>query len=395
MGERLKKIMLVPWVAHLLRANTRFTTRLGNAFAGAITYFSVLSLIPIAFLAVVVASIVLAGRSDVVTDVMGQALGEETGGQIAKALTGLRERAGLAGVIGVVSAAWAGATWVAQLKSAVRAQWRPSFDDREVKSNLVVELGLNLLILAGLLVMVGLTFSLAGLATTLTDTVVGWLGLEAIPGIGVLARVVPLLVSVLVGTALFGFLYKVLPQNPIARARVARGCLAGGVGLLVLQYVSSLLVTSFGNNPAVAVFGPVIVLMLFFNLFSRLILFVAAWIATSEQRAIAGEHVDADTPLEQDPDIELDPAAEPVAELPTPDRGQSPYSAQQAWSRREGVQIGPDVHQVQYPDENIQVPQTVAVRSTRIASAVGWALGAASGVGLGALVGSVLRRRRR
>ena len=50
---------------------------------------------------------------------------------------------------------------------------------------------------------------------------------------------------------------------------------------------------------------------------------------------------------------------------------------------------------MQYPDEHVQVSQTVATRATRVASVVGWAFGAASGVGLGAAVAALVGRRRR
>jgi len=53
----------------------------------------------------------------------------------------------------------------------------------------------------------------------------------------------------------------------------------------------------FSGNPAAAVFGPVIVLMLFFNLFARLNLYVAAWIATSVQPAVADQIQEFDRPL--------------------------------------------------------------------------------------------------
>ena len=46
MGELLKRLRARPWVAHLLRANERFSGRLGNQFGAAITYFSVLALVP-------------------------------------------------------------------------------------------------------------------------------------------------------------------------------------------------------------------------------------------------------------------------------------------------------------------------------------------------------------
>ena len=57
------------------------------------------------------------------------------------------------------------------------------------------------------------------------------------------------------------------------------GLFAGVLGL-ALSYAATFLLGSFADSAAVAVFGSVIVLMLFLNLFASLVLVVAAWIAT-------------------------------------------------------------------------------------------------------------------
>jgi membrane protein len=49
--EKVKELKQVPAVAHVLRMNTRYVTRLGNQFAGAITYFSLLAMVPILMVA--------------------------------------------------------------------------------------------------------------------------------------------------------------------------------------------------------------------------------------------------------------------------------------------------------------------------------------------------------
>ena len=51
MGDLMKRVMAWPWVAHLLRAIDRFSSRLGNQFAAAITYFSVLAIVPVLMIA--------------------------------------------------------------------------------------------------------------------------------------------------------------------------------------------------------------------------------------------------------------------------------------------------------------------------------------------------------
>ena len=48
-----------PWLDHLVRAAVRFTDHNGTQFAGAITYFSILSLVPLLMIAFAVAGYVL------------------------------------------------------------------------------------------------------------------------------------------------------------------------------------------------------------------------------------------------------------------------------------------------------------------------------------------------
>ena len=51
MKEWLARFKEKPWIAHLFRAITRFISRLGSQFGAAITYFSVLALVPLLMLA--------------------------------------------------------------------------------------------------------------------------------------------------------------------------------------------------------------------------------------------------------------------------------------------------------------------------------------------------------
>ncbi|WP_114560660.1 YhjD/YihY/BrkB family envelope integrity protein [Desertihabitans aurantiacus] len=398
MGELLKKITSQPWVAHLLRANARFDARMGNAFAGAITYFSVLALVPVVAVAFGLVGLLFADELRTGLDDVLSAFGPQLTDTLQPVLEEGLEGAGAIVGVGGATALYAGANWVAQLKSAVRAQWRPRFDDPEHRRMIVLETAVNIAILIGLIALVTGTVALSSVATWLADTVLGWLALDGVPGITVLLRLVPLLGSLLLGLALFAFLFSVLPQTRVRTPAVLKGCVMGTVGLAALTYLSSTIVGLFTENAAFTVFGPVILLMLFLNLFARLILFLAAWVATSEQRAVAGERSAADAPLEADPEVDLEPAVEPMPEpahAAPGGRGRNPYAARVDWARRERVQIGPEQLDVSYPSEDVKVPQTVAVRSSRIASAVGWVFGAASGIGLGSLVASRLGRRRR
>jgi membrane protein len=137
--------------------------------------------------------------------------------------------------------------------------------------------------------------------------------------------------------------------------------LIGAVGLGVLQYLTSFLIGRFTRSPSAALFGPVIALMVFMNLFARLVLFIAAWIGTYDHAA--------------EPDYATsmvgDSAEAPSEEAePTDSR-----DSRGDWSRTPGY-----------------VSHEVAARSVQLGTGAGYLTGAATGVGLGALLALATRR---
>jgi membrane protein len=155
-----------------------------------------------------------------------------------------------------------------------------------------------------------------------------------------------IVISIGAGWLIFMYLYTVLPETREPWSVVRRGALLGAIALVALQFVAGYVISAFRGNPAAVIFGPVIVLMLFFNLFAQLVLFVAAWIATAQHEAIP-------VPPEEEEDQEMStaPTSEPQ---PTED-------------------VKPNV-----------VPEAVAARSVRVGMGAGYLTGAATGVGLGA-----------
>jgi len=302
--DKVKAVRQLPAVAHVLRMNTRYGTRLGNQFAGAITYFSLLSMVPILMFAFSACGFTLTVlRPDVLERVQAaimeqlQGAPEDLKAQLTGLIGGLLRNWASVGLVGLLSSMYSSAGWAGNLKSAVRAQTRPLFDMKERKRFILLEVLMNFAILLGLLAILAVTFALAGMATSLTGTIVHWLALDEVPGMKVLLRIVGPILSAIAGWAMFVYLYEVLPEVKFPFPIIARGALLGSIGLFVLQYLTGFLMGKFSGNPAAAAFGPVITLMLFFNLFARLNLYVAAWIATSVQPAIADQIQEFDRPL--------------------------------------------------------------------------------------------------
>ena len=166
--------------------------------------------------------------------------------------------------------------------------------------------------LLGLIVLIAITFALASVSTALTGTVLDALGLSHIGWLRPVLHFVPIIFSIGAGWLLFMYLYTVLPEHREPWPIVRRGALIGAIGLAVLQYATGLLFAAFQSNKAAQLFGPVIVLMLFFNVFAQLILFIAAWIATARHEAIAAPEEKVRFALAPESEREAEPAPMPA-----------------------------------------------------------------------------------
>jgi membrane protein len=352
--ESIKRLEQQPWIAHIIRAVERYISRLGSQFAAATTYFSVLALVPIMMMAFSITGFVLTVVQpellDDVVDAVAKALGSTDSATREKLLALVNEALSqywAIGIVGLVVALYTGAKWMGHLKNAVRTQWRPGFDLRPQKISIVIRTVGNLVLLLGLLVGMAVSFGLSSLSTSLADTVVAWLGLSDQAWIAPLLRIASIVFSIGAGWLVFMYLYTVLPETREPWPVVRRGALLGSVALVALQFVASFLISAFRGNPAASIFGPVIVLMLFFNIFAQLTLLVAAWIATAQHEAI---------PVPPEEEVTIEPTAEPQEQ----------------------------------PDERPNlVPEPVAVRSVRAGMGAGYITGAATGVGLGAALAYV------
>jgi membrane protein len=399
--ERATKITERPAIAHLIRGYRRFNERLGNQFGAAITYFSVLAIVPIIMFAFSVLGFVLVvAAPQLMDDTMNgirSALGgldRSTQDSIVGLITDSLQHYAAIGVIGLLSALYSGAGWVGNLKDAVRAQWRPSFDVQVKKENFVVKTLSNIAILIGLLILMGVTFALASISTSLSGDIVGWVGLGRVGWLQPVLQLVPIAISIGAGWLVFMYLYLVLPETREPWPAVRRGSLIGAVGLGLLQYLTSFLIGRFAQNPTAALFGPVIALMLFFNLFARLILFVAAWIGTAEHPA---EPEQARAAEDEGRDRATDLGRDDRAPGPEPDAAGHRIPAGAAAGQ--GIRTGTGDPRGDWSTTPGLVREQVAVRSVQAGVRTGYLTGAATGAGAGAamayLANRIRSRRRR
>jgi len=275
-------------VAHLARAGTRFSERLGSQFAASIAYFSLIALVPLLMLCFSALGLALTvfyrdALAQVTTWITSTLKDQSVigGDQIVADVTGALNSWTVIGPVGLVTALWLGSVWMGHLKRALRVQLRPELGVPERRLPLPLDVLANLGMLAVTLVGVLVTFAAAPMTLTVGSDFLTTIGL---PGAGWrwLARVASIVVSVVVGTGLFWVLFVMCAVDPFPPHAVVAGSVIGSVGLAVLQLATTYLIGVFGSNLSAAIFGPVFVLAIFLNLFARLMLMVAAWVGTWE-----------------------------------------------------------------------------------------------------------------
>jgi membrane protein len=303
---------LVAWVqrnrvtAHILRAVSRFTNRLGNQFAAGLTYFSVLAIVPILMFAFSALGWTLTVfRPEWLARVQEVIRSNLQAGPLQDQILGLLDQYLMhwqsVGWLALAVMLWAGIGWMGNLRSAIRAMTRPDFDTIEPQRFFLIELAINLAMLLGLLVLALVIFGTSVVTTRLSAEVLGWLNLDDdVIAIG-LVRVLSGLVNVLGGWLLFIFIYWWLPRYRAPWRTTFIGSLIAAVVFAGLQWGASLLTAAFSANRAIQVFGPIVVVMLFLNIFAQLTLGIAAWLATANQPAIAHRYNPADLPLRDNP----------------------------------------------------------------------------------------------
>lgn len=194
--------------------------------------------------------------------------------------------AGFAGVIGVAGLVWSALGVVGSLRAAIlelsdRTQDRMG-PVRALLGNASVAL------VAGVGVLVAGVASLGGRLAV--RAVADALGVSDSAS-SLLGWIVPVAITLLLDVGVLAFLFAVLaPSRPAARI-LWPGALLGGLGLIILQNLSSVFVGSAGSNPLLVSFGSLIALLLWINLSSQVILIAAAYVqvtAEEESRRRAG-----------------------------------------------------------------------------------------------------------
>ncbi len=394
MREWIENLANRPVIAHAISTNTRYFARLGPQFAAGITYFSVLSMVPIlmfTFSALGMTMTVL--RPDLMDEVLAlieqglrdQNLSASVGGVVTEAFS---QWASIGGVA-LATAVYSGSKWAGNLKRAVRVMWTQEFEDAARRKNFFVELIGNLGIFLGLLLSIGFGVGMATMTSTFSINLIEWLGWSHISGIGGLLSVLTIVLTFVACWILMAFLFMVLPNEAVGPRYWLVGTLLGAVALTLLLQIAGRLMGIFDLNSAATIFGPVIVVMLMFNVVASAILLSAAWVGSSvDWRAERAERM-ADQAKRRGPARDAAVAEDGASggEEPVAEDGALRWAATKPLDELRGPR-----QSLPPTDGDSYVRRRVAARGMRVNLGLGYGVGAATGLGVGALIVGVARR---
>ncbi|MEZ0579437.1 YihY/virulence factor BrkB family protein [Nocardioides sp. MH1] len=266
-----------PWLDHVVRTVEHYGDVKGSIQAGAVTYFGFISFFPIlalAFALVGFAARVYDGaESDLVDAINGVLPGLVGNGDGQVSLTDIRDAAPGILSVGIVVVLYSGLGWLSSMRDALAVMFvlpereQPSFAIGKVR---------DLVALASLGVILMLSVGVSGIVRGASSQILDWIGLGA--GLGWLLTVLAVVIGVAANALLFFALFEILADpDDVPRRAVWSGAVLGAVGFEILKQVSQLLLQSTASSPAFQAFGIALILVVWINYFSRVVMYAAAW----------------------------------------------------------------------------------------------------------------------
>ncbi|WP_136707222.1 YihY/virulence factor BrkB family protein [Agromyces sp. H66] len=283
-----------------VRAVLLYMEHHGPMLADSVTYRALFSVFAGMFLGFAIGGIWLSGNPDAMEALVAT---------IGTAIPGLVGEGGvidtddliqpitlsLAGIVGLVGLVGAAIGAIGSLRKAFRELGDQSDERTFFLWVLLRDLALAIGFGASLAVAAAVTF----FSTTALEALFEWLGIATRhPAYDIATRAVSVLVIFAIDTVVIAGMFLVLSGlRPSARS-LWTGAVLGGVGLAVLQVLSSLFVGGASRNPLLASFGSLIALLIWFNLSSQVILIAGAYVITGvdEERDRVGARFGAPTP---------------------------------------------------------------------------------------------------
>jgi membrane protein len=283
-----------PLVDHVIRMQQHYGRVNGSALAGAVTYFAFLSFFPILALAFFVVGYIarvypsaqdnlVTAIKDVLPGLIAVRLPDGTMSD-GISLRTIERAAATVGLIGLVGVIYSGLGWLSGMRSALENVFEMP---KSEQPNFFLGKLRDLITLAIIGVTLLLSVAVTGVVVGYSGKVLDWLDLGR--DLTWLVTTLGLAVGVAANTLLFYALFRLLARPHTPRRAQWQGARVGALGFEVLKLASSLLLRSTQNQPAFQAFGIALVLLVWINYFSRVVMYSAAWAHTSRPARAARE----------------------------------------------------------------------------------------------------------
>lgn len=266
-----------PMVDHGFRMVKHYGEVQGSLLAGAVTYFGYLSFFPVLALAFgvvgYVAIVYPAARDQLILALQSLFPGLVGPGDSAPiSLDTFTESAGTASLVGAVGLLYSGLGWISALRTSLQDVFRvPTYEQPNFVRGKLVDVAA----LSAIGVVLLVSVSVSGAVTTLTE--------RFVPGVAVLLTALGVLLGIVASTVLFFAIFSILLVHDVPRRALVKGALLAAIAFEALKLLAAVLIGQATENPATAILGTSLVLLVWINYFSRVTVFGAAWAYTSQE----------------------------------------------------------------------------------------------------------------
>lgn len=292
-----------PVVDHAVRMIEHYGKVKGSALAASVTYFAFLSFFPILALAFAIfgqVTKVYEGADDALVEAANSVLPGLVGPPDGVSLETLQGAAPGIFSLGLILALYSGLGWLSGLRAALVEVFE---EPPREQPNFVMGKLRDILALLSLGSILLVSVAVSGVATKLLSPILDALGLGAVAFwlLGALA----IALGMAANTLLFYAFFRLLASPEVPSRSLWSGALLGAVAFEILKQVSTLLLRSTANSDAFQAFGIALILVVWINYFSRVVVLAAAWAHTSPQARAIREAREAVDQAVQGPRIDL------------------------------------------------------------------------------------------
>lgn len=248
---------------HLSRALLRFWDVQGGRLAAAIAYYGFFAVFALLLIGYSIFGILLTNNValfDAVSDFLRLNLPFL---DVAAILASGRT----VGIVGIVGLTFTGIAWVEAIRSSQRLIWRLN----EQPGYIGVRQALDLLVMIGILLLLALSQT----AVYGLEKILDWLAA------GLVRETISTLLTVAVNMLLATALLTAVPRLRMTVRRMLPPVVQVGIGITLLNTVGKSFVGLVERNPAYGLVGSAVGVLVYLYVFSQLLLFGAAWAATS------------------------------------------------------------------------------------------------------------------